>query len=173
MNTTTKTEAASLPPCTCGEPACGPGAHTIARRQTADGITVKLWSDGAVTAGINTYVIRGARSDGHKLRAAVAAGWLVIGEVELYDHAELRALCVASRRAISQRSLAPRDHLRAVMRGVTFKSIKRGAVVRHASACACSACTAVRARTVAIPEDRRVYRSIALSNGLAINVRIQ
>src|SRR4051812_35894631 len=100
MENTTKTF------CSCGEPSCGDRAHVMAKRKTADGIIIKLWSDGAITAGLNTYVIRGARS-ARAVRLAVAAGWLVVGEVCLYDYAEVRKLCVSARRAVEQTSLEP------------------------------------------------------------------
>jgi len=166
MNTTT---------CSCGGDSCGPNAHVMARRLTADGIMVQVWSDGAVTCGLGTYIIRGVRSgrNAFALGAAVEAAWLVAGEVSLYDHAELRGLCVAARQAVGQPSLRPLEYLRAVMSGVKFATIKRGAVVRHAAGCPCTKCSAARARSLAAPAAGRVYLEIALSNGGASFVRVR
>lgn len=84
--------------CTCGETE----PHTIAKRRTADGITVMLWSDGAVTGAF------GGRFPGLPVRRprtvegankARRVGRLFLGEVEIYDEAELGELYAAAERA--------------------------------------------------------------------------
>jgi len=101
--------------CSCGHA----GTHAIARRTTADGISVKLWSDGAVTSGLNMEVIRGARSP-RTTQYAVAGGWLAFGDVELYDHAEVAALVRAARwsaeRCLGVAGMRARLHRRPVLR---------------------------------------------------------
>ena len=147
MNTTTQTG------CSCG---CTE-AHVVARRKTFDDITVQIWSDGAVTCGLNTYVIRGSR--GYKVRNALRAAWMVADVVSLYDHAELRRLCVSARQAAEQPSLQPRAYLDAVMAGVEVPGDPRkGAVIRHATDCTCARCIAHRAFNKARPESERCYR---------------
>lgn len=153
--------------CSCG---CAKD-HVIARRKTADGITVQIWSDGAVTCGLNTYVIRGAKT-ARSIRLAVRAAWLVANEVEMFDHAELRRLCVTARKAVEQPSLQDRTYLRAVMAGVTFETIRRGAVIRHASRCACASCAARREAAANRPEAERIYRTRDLANGTTSFYRI-
>lgn len=86
----------TAPTCTCGETA----THEIARRQTADGATVVLWSDGAVTGrmGFKLPGVPMVRpTSAAPLRTALAAAWLLAGEVSLYDCAELPALYAACR----------------------------------------------------------------------------
>lgn len=86
-------------------------AHVLARRVTADGKHVLLWSTGELTWALG-YAIRGAaRPRSEKGReSALRAGWLVLGDVELYDADELPALIAAARWA------ADRDGLPGTMR---------------------------------------------------------
>lgn len=154
-------------PCSCG---CAE-AHIIARRKTFEGIAVQIWSDGAVTCGINTYVAMAPRSAFGRARA-VKAGWLIASMVEMYDHAELRGLVLAARKAFEQSGQQPEAYLRAVMRGVKFVRAGRGAVVRHASACPCPECSEWRAAALARPAAERLYKSIPLANGMIASVRI-
>lgn len=123
--------------CSCGEVA----DHVIAKRHTSDGIIVKLWVDGAVTVGLNTYAIRGGSTPA-SVRRALDAGWLVMSEVELYDQGELRQLCEASRRAVRQSCQQPIDYLRRVMSGAKFQATKQGQgrTVQHARSCECPRC---------------------------------
>jgi hypothetical protein len=165
MENTMNTKTNTSNPCSCG---CTE-AHVIARRKTFDGIAVQLWSDGAVTCGINTYVAMAPRS-AHGRRNAVKAAWLMAGEVALYDHAELRGLVLAARKAVEQPTLQPETYLRAVMRGAKF--VRSGAVIRHASACPCPECTEWRAAALKRPAAERLYRSIPLANGMIASVRI-
>lgn len=74
--------------------------EVIARRTTADGKTVVLWSDGSLTWGRMGTVIKGsphARTPAQKQEAR-EAGWRVLGEVELYDAAEVPRLIAAARK---------------------------------------------------------------------------
>lgn len=81
-------------PCSCGVAE----DHVVGRRRTADGYQVALWSDGALTLGFaHQYAIRGAR--GPARHVALSAGWSVLGDVELYDAAEVRDLAHQRRRA--------------------------------------------------------------------------
>jgi hypothetical protein len=101
------TSQVEIPRCSCGEAA----AHVIARCKTFDDISVQIWSDGAVTCGLNTYVVKESR--GASLPKAVEAAWLLADEVGLYACAELRKLAKVARRAVDQRAIAPRTYLRA------------------------------------------------------------
>lgn len=77
--------------CSCGNP----DAHVIARRQTADGADVVLWENGAITGALGLALpgVRVARPRTREGRAAaLALGWRIMGEVALYDAAELGAL---------------------------------------------------------------------------------
>ncbi len=86
----------ALAPCSCGHD----HAHQIAKRLTADGIAVILWSNGPVTGRMG-FALDGvpvARPATEEARAvALAAGWLLLGEVALYDYADLGALYAACR----------------------------------------------------------------------------
>lgn len=154
--------------CSCGEQE----DHVVARRKTADGISVQVWSDGAVTCGINTYVCMAPRS-AFARRRAVDAGWLLAGLVELYDHAELRRLAVNCRKAFHQLSLQPIDYARSVMAGVKFQSLKKGAGIRHAGGCHCDRCLATIARISAVPESRRLYVGTDIANGMTVYRRVR
>lgn len=86
----------ALAPCSCGHDR----AHQVAQRLTADGIAVVLWSDGPVTGRMGfaldgVPVARPATNEARE--AALAAGWLLLGEVALYDYADLGALYAACR----------------------------------------------------------------------------
>lgn len=155
--------------CSCGDHA----DHVMARRKTADGIIVQIWSDGAVTCGMNTYVVRGARAP-YARRKAIEAAWLVANVVEMYDHAELRKLAVTARKAVTQVSQAPARYLTAVMEGVKFAFADRHkAVICHASDCTCARCIARRAINLARPEAERCYVEIPLANGGSSFVRVR
>jgi hypothetical protein len=95
-------------PCPCGEA----HPHEIARRHTADGISVHLESDGKVL-GLFGRSLRGVpvrrprTSDAH--RHAVKAGRMFMEWVSFYDAAELGTLysdaCEAARRGVSIRAV--------------------------------------------------------------------
>jgi hypothetical protein len=80
--------------CTCGktEP------HTIARRSTADGTSVYLWDDGALTWPLGRYIEGGMhpRTPEQRERAR-QVGRLVLGDVGLYADAEVSELIAAAR----------------------------------------------------------------------------
>jgi hypothetical protein len=77
--------------CTCGSTA----SHVVARRGTADCVRVELHSNGAITGrmgfGLEGIAIVRPRTEKAQ-RAALAAGWMFAGEVELYDADEIGAL---------------------------------------------------------------------------------
>jgi hypothetical protein len=78
--------------CTCGDTK----RHSIASRRTSDGVAVVLWSDGSMTGNLGALpglpAVR-PRSSAEALRA----GWLLLGEVELYERGELADLYAACR----------------------------------------------------------------------------
>ncbi len=83
-------------------------AVRMARRLTADGVAVELWSDGPVTGRMG-FALSGvpvARPSAAGLSTALAAGWLLMGEVELYDAEEVGGLYEACRWAAA-RGLGP------------------------------------------------------------------
>lgn len=80
--------------CSCGEVS----SHVVARRVTADGFPVLLWSDGAVTGRAGAYPpglgpVRGPR--------AAVVGRAVLREVELYNWDEIPALVRVAREALT------------------------------------------------------------------------
>lgn len=91
--------------CSCGNAS----AHTIARRSTADGKHVLLWDDGSLTWGLGLS-IRGSAFPRTREQSEMAlrAGWLVLGDVELYDADEVSDLVRAARR-VAVRSGLPGD----------------------------------------------------------------
>lgn len=89
----------------------------IARRRTADGVSVLLWADGMVTGRLGLALpgvpLSRARTRDAQARA-LAVGWLMLGEVELWDAYEVPALYAAARK-VAKRGGRPGD-LRALMR---------------------------------------------------------
>ena len=85
-----------MQPCSCGcfEP------HVIARRETADGRRVKVWSDGMVTHadpfGTHICGIGRARSD-HNANGYARAGRAIVDIISLFDFSELRTLVRVAR----------------------------------------------------------------------------
>lgn len=77
--------------CSCGRRT----PHVVAARRTSDGHAVKAWSDGSLTDRWGFYIVRARRASWSRLRAGVARD-LVMGDVELYDHDEVRALWEAA-----------------------------------------------------------------------------
>jgi hypothetical protein len=70
----------------------------IAKRQTAQGTTVRLWPDGSLTWGMGHYIEGSPHARTPKqIEKALEAGWLVLGEVEIYDDAEVPDLIRAAR----------------------------------------------------------------------------
>ena len=83
--------------CSCGED----DDHIVSKARTSDDKVVHLWSDGLVTSGMN-YFIKGigrARSAAER-RKDLEAGWIALGDVELYDLSEVPALVKAARKAV-------------------------------------------------------------------------
>ena len=66
-------------------------AKVIARRKTADGQIVLLWSDGSIT-GSMSYKLSGV-----PMTKNSRVGWLFMGEVALFDIDELHALYKAAK----------------------------------------------------------------------------
>jgi len=121
------TTATPAPLCSCGSVA----AHKIARRQTADGIRLDLWSDGTITSGMG-FMLQGlgaARSD-YEAERDVEAGWLLFAEVELYDGAEVARLAKCARKAVRQRSDSPREAMLRYFRGERVRTMKAGRTFR-------------------------------------------
>lgn len=91
MTTPTNAGTATPAPCSCGDATL----HEIARRHTADGNAVVLWSDSAITGRLG-YRIPGVPIARPRtveaMSAALTIGWLFLGECELFDVAELPAL---------------------------------------------------------------------------------
>lgn len=78
----------------------------IARRDTTDGHRVYLWSDGSLTRALGVS-IRGAwfkPSESNRQRA-LRAGWLVLGDVEIYSDEEVSDLARAARWTVERDGL--------------------------------------------------------------------
>lgn len=87
--------------CACGETS----AHEVSNRKTADGTGVVLWSDGAVTGRMGLKLpgvpmVRPRTETGASV--ALAAGWLLMGEIGLYDLDEVPGLYGACRWAATR-----------------------------------------------------------------------
>lgn len=94
---TTNTDTA----CSCGESA----PHVIAKRETADGIGVWIWHDGAITGrhgralpGVTIVRPRTAKA----FESARIAASLISGDVEMYDCAELPRLYACARKVAAR-----------------------------------------------------------------------
>lgn len=92
--------------CSCG---CAE-RHVVAKRLTSDGIGVMLWSTGMVSGRFETLPGLPARrprtAEGQA--KALAAGWLFMGWVELYELVELPDLYEACER-VARRGGSPGD----------------------------------------------------------------
>ena len=105
----------------------------MARRTTADGKSVILWSDGTLTSGMGWHI----KGSSHTARSAyerkknIEAGWLLMGDVELYDYAEVPKLVNAARKAVRQHHHQPLDFMRRYFKGDRFVRVDRhGAVYK-------------------------------------------
>ena len=86
-------------------------AHEVmARRRTADGQLVQVWSDGAITVGHETS----NRYAGKKIPRSLL--WVIADDVSLYDAREVTALVKAARKALSQHPSGDTATLRVAMR---------------------------------------------------------
>ena len=99
--------------CSCGNH----DAHPIARRTTADGVHIDIWSDGMVT---DASVIAGYLPGVGRRRLHAARLWAFAGEVWLYTVAELPGLVtthqqVAKRQAAIEASRAAELHQNAIV----------------------------------------------------------
>jgi hypothetical protein len=94
-------------------------AEVMARRRTADGMIVELWSDSSVTTGAFGTIVVGATAaaSDETVRLNVLAGWLAINDACLYDAAEIRALVLAARKGVRQASVDPLAYMRRAMNG--------------------------------------------------------
>jgi hypothetical protein len=101
--------------CTCGDHT----EHRIARRQTADGHDVLLYSDGSIYGTMGIGRSGAAPRDPRKLGAYLAAAWLLADEVCMYDEAEIRTLVVTARRAVQQTAMPALAYLRRAMARAT------------------------------------------------------
>jgi hypothetical protein len=83
--------------CTCGntEP------HPIARKTTADGVKVHVWSDGMVT---DASIIAGYLAGVGRRKVPVARLWAFAGEVCVFDASELGSLVAEHRRAAKRQA---------------------------------------------------------------------
>lgn len=95
-------------------------AEIIARRTTSDGKIVTLWSDGDLTFALGRGIpgLRFPRS-----ALGLKAGWLVMGEVELYDASEVAPLAKAALESAKRGELP--GELRARLRSKVEKQILR------------------------------------------------
>ena len=78
--------------CSCGNTS----PHPIARRTTADGVHVDIWSDGMVT---DASVIAGYLPGVGRKRLPAARLWAFAGEVCLYPVGDLASLVTEHQRA--------------------------------------------------------------------------
>ena len=88
--------------------------HTIiASRTTFDGVKVCLWSDGLLTWAMG-YSIKGVGTSRkpEQKELNLRAGWLVMGEVCLYERAEVSTLVKVARRAVRQSKMPAPLYLR-------------------------------------------------------------
>lgn len=84
-----------------------PKDEIIARRKTYDDKAIALWSDGSLTWGGIGRTIEGspnAKTPAAK-DAALKAGWLVLGEVEVYDAEDVPRLIKVARKIAAKNGL--------------------------------------------------------------------
>lgn len=112
--------------CSCGNKK----AHEISRRRTYDGTIITLWSDGSVYGPMGIGVYGACPRNPGLTESYVRAGWLALGEVELYESCEVKRLVREARRAMEQVSMTPLAYLRARMTGRRIKVGGRGAVIK-------------------------------------------
>lgn len=76
-------------------------ADWIAKRRTAQDSIVYLWPDGSLTWAFGRFVDGSPRArTPEQVERALSAGWLAMGDVELYDDAEVPQLIRAARWAV-------------------------------------------------------------------------
>lgn len=99
-----------------------PKPEVIAQRKTSDGKAVSLWNDGSLTWGRMGLIIKGsphARTD-DQIRAALDAGHLVLGEIELYDADEVPRLIEVARK-VAKRGASSGELRRAFAKDAPLK----------------------------------------------------
>ena len=108
-------------------------SRSIATRRTAQGSIVHLWQDGAITWALGRYIDGSAHPrTAEQATCALVAGWLVMGDVELYDDEEVPALIAAARWTAARNGtpgeMRSRLHRRAPLRPVwlTLESDRDG-----------------------------------------------
>ena len=109
--------------CSCGCTA----AHRIARGTTADGVPVELYSDGQVTYAMG-YHIRGvgvARSD-YDCTLNVQAGWLLMGDISMFDADEVPRLVASARKAVRQSFDSPKRAMLKIFDGKRIQTLGNG-----------------------------------------------
>lgn len=78
-------------------------ATICARRSTFDGKHVLLWSDGSLTWALGNSIKGSAfPRTPEQVEQALRAGWLVLGEVGIYDADEVSDLVAAARKAVAK-----------------------------------------------------------------------
>jgi hypothetical protein len=101
-----------------------PKDEIVARRKTSDHKDVALWSDGTLTWGRIGTVIKGsphARTPA-QVKDALDAGWLVMGEVELYDADDVTRLIEVARK-VAKRGGLPGDVRREFAKDAPLKPV--------------------------------------------------
>lgn len=109
--------------CSCG---CSQ-IHKVARRETSDGVTLQLWSDGSVTYALGIY-IKGTKSARTSYQSSknLEAGHLLFSVVELYDFKEVPQLLKSARKAVRQKSDSPYRAMVNYFNGRKIKSLDSG-----------------------------------------------
>lgn len=170
---------------TCARGTTSP--HRVAWRRTSDGAHVELWDDGALTGagGLALPGVPVARPRTEEARRqALAAGWLVAGELAratedpaaaLYDAAELPGLYAAARRLVASRGLgvAPGELRAAFAEAEERVAVERFPVRWEAVAPGCRVGHLPRIRWpgLAVWHERGVYEVMVVQRVVAPGAR--
>lgn len=101
----------------------------IGRAKTANDSVVVLWGDGQVTWSLGRGIKGvGVARSAYECDLDVEAGWLVLGDVCMYDDNEVAALVKAARRAVRQTYDAPLNAMRKYFAGYRIRTRKSGKV---------------------------------------------
>ncbi len=111
--------------CSCGNP----DPHPIARKQTADGVNVHVWSDGLVT---DASIVAGYLPDVGRKRLPAARLWAFAGEVWLYTLAELPGLVTEHQRAAKAQATAEHRERHPTRHAEDDRIVARGAALTRA-----------------------------------------
>lgn len=168
--------------CTCGNAA----PHRIAWRRTADGAHVELWHDGALTGagGLALPGVPIARPRTEEARRqALAAGWLVVGELArttedpaaaLYDAAELPTLYATARRLVARAPGVAPGELRAAFAEAEERAALERFPVRWetiAPGCRVGHLPRIRWPGLAVWHERGVYEVMMVQHIAAMGER--